>query len=213
MMFLRIRSLYRERKLVYYIIGIFFIIQTGVYAWLLCNGEPVPHSYPKLKACTMVFNIGIGKVATSSSAWIPLLYDSFVFLLTLYCVWPKWELFNFSVLKKRLFEDGLIYYSAIFAVTLTLTFMIAYAPVGVKNIAAQLELLVAVTMMSRITLNLKKVGARRGGIHEIEVTPRPARYRAPEIHLLENVHTRKPSTSPKEHKEDKWSTYVPPREW
>ncbi|KAJ3515784.1 hypothetical protein NLJ89_g1548 [Agrocybe chaxingu] len=45
---------------------------------------------------------------------------------------------------------------AIFAVTAVLTIMIIAAPPGLKNITAQLELLLTVAMMSRITLNLKK---------------------------------------------------------
>ncbi|RXW21497.1 hypothetical protein EST38_g4361 [Candolleomyces aberdarensis] len=57
---------------------------------------------------------------------------------------------------KRLFQDGLVYYTAIFAVTLVLTLMIIFAPEGLKNITAQLELLLTVAMMSRITINLKK---------------------------------------------------------
>ena len=64
----------------------------------------------KLSKQLLTFSMCRGPAATSSSAWIPLLYDTFVFLLTLYCVWPKNAPFDPSVLKKRLFEDGLIYY-------------------------------------------------------------------------------------------------------
>ncbi|KAG2123712.1 hypothetical protein BD769DRAFT_1389115 [Suillus cothurnatus] len=47
-------------------------------------------------------------------------------------------------------------YSIICTVNLVLTIMIIRAHEGLKNIAAQLELILTVTMMSRITLNLGK---------------------------------------------------------
>ena len=78
-----------------------------------------------LLACTMIFdpsmyvhsNFGCllwplrrSGLATSS-AWMPLLYDTIVFLLTLQCVLqPRSGRFSTFALKKRLFEDGLIYY-------------------------------------------------------------------------------------------------------
>jgi len=51
-----------------------------------------------------------------------------------------------------------MYYSAIFSVNLVLTIMIVSAPAGVKNITAQLQQLLTVAMMSRITINLRKAG-------------------------------------------------------
>ncbi|KAL0059615.1 hypothetical protein AAF712_013627 [Marasmius tenuissimus] len=95
-------------------------------------------------------------VLASSTAWLPLVYDTVVFGLTFYRTYPNVRGQSRSKIAKRLLEDGLLYYSVIFSVTLVLTLMIIFAPDGLKNVAAQLELLITVTMMSRITLNLKK---------------------------------------------------------
>ncbi|KAF5315251.1 hypothetical protein D9619_007444 [Psilocybe cf. subviscida] len=106
--------------------------------------------------------------AASASAWVPLLYDTIIFGLTLYRTVPPIRREEASYIIKRLLEDGLLYYSVIFTVTFVLTFMIVAAPPGTKNICAQMEQLVigptlsriTVAMMSRITLNLKKAGQR-----------------------------------------------------
>ncbi|KAJ2932662.1 hypothetical protein H1R20_g4435, partial [Candolleomyces eurysporus] len=105
--------------------------------------------------CTMIFDPSISGIA-SASAWLPLLYDTAVLGLTLFRTLPSLKNRNSSYIMKRLFQDGLVYYTAIFAVTLVLTLMIIFAPEGLKNITAQLELLLTVAMMSRITINLKK---------------------------------------------------------
>ncbi|PPR05867.1 hypothetical protein CVT24_006621 [Panaeolus cyanescens] len=75
--------------------------------------------------------------AASSSAWIPLLYDTIIFGLTLYRTVPSIRRQEASYIVERLLEDGMLYYSVIFTVTGVLTFMIVAAPPGTKNIAAQ----------------------------------------------------------------------------
>ncbi|PPR05415.1 hypothetical protein CVT24_008029 [Panaeolus cyanescens] len=156
MMLLRIHALYNRNKIVIGVVGILFLVEFSVNAWLLTRGEAVIHN-PRsgVTSCTMIFDPSISVLA-SSSAWLPLLYDTVVVGLTLYRTLPSLKNRNKSYVMKRLLEDGLIYYTAIFAVTLVLTIMIVAAPPGLKNITAQLELLMTVTMMSRITLNMKK---------------------------------------------------------
>ncbi|KAF9066427.1 hypothetical protein BDP27DRAFT_1423813 [Rhodocollybia butyracea] len=70
---------------------------------------------------------------------IPLVYDTVVFSLTLYRTLPS--LFNHEVswILRKLFENGIIYYSVIFTVNVILMVMILAGPVGVKNVAAQTE--------------------------------------------------------------------------
>ena len=46
----------------------------------------------------------------ASSAWLPLLYDTAVFGLTLYRTYPSLKNRNPSYIMKRLLQDGLIYY-------------------------------------------------------------------------------------------------------
>jgi len=105
----------------------------------------------------MIFDPAISGAA-SASAWIPLLYDTIIFGLTLYRTVPPIYREEASYIIKRLLEDGILYYSVIFSVTFVLTFMIVAAPPGTKNIAAQMEQLVTVAMMSRITIHLKRAG-------------------------------------------------------
>ncbi|KAI0031180.1 hypothetical protein K488DRAFT_8493, partial [Vararia minispora EC-137] len=92
----------------------------------------------------------------SASAWLPLIYETTVMGLTLYRTLPFVWQEPAAVIMNRLLREGLLYYAVIFSVTLTLTIMIPVAPQATKNITAQLELLLTVTMMSRITLDLKR---------------------------------------------------------
>ncbi|KAJ7735720.1 hypothetical protein B0H16DRAFT_1575150 [Mycena metata] len=163
MMLIRINALYTDKRYIVYSLGLLWLLMVIVQAWLLTNGE----------ACTMIFKPSLSAIA-SSSAWMPLLYDSCVLILTLFKTvpatvkaprFPNHARRDGSNIMKRLFRDGLIYYAAIFAVNAVLTIMIISAPPGLKNITAQLELLLTdtrqVAMMSRITLNLKKLGSER----------------------------------------------------
>ena len=94
-------------------------------------------------------------VLASSSAWLPLLYDTVVIVLIAHRTLPVLRLKNRYSIMKRLLEDGLIYYTyatsivdsnirihmsglrAIFTVNAVLTIMIIAAPPGLKNITAQ----------------------------------------------------------------------------
>jgi len=172
MMLIRINALYSDKRFIVVAVGILWLIMFSVQAWLLSKGEAVTHNPQSgVRACTMIFPPSLSAIA-SSSAWLPLLYDSCVLILTLIKTVPATvggrripnrvpNRRDGSNIMKRLFQDGLIYYSAIFAVNAVLTIMIISAPPGLKNIAAQLELLVTVAMMSRITLNLKKLGSKK----------------------------------------------------
>lgn len=156
MMFLRVYALYKGQNVVLGVVIFLFLFQVCMNGWLLTRGEAVVHNeLSGVLACTMIFDPEISVLA-SSSAWLPLLYDTVVLALIAYRTLPSLRLKNRYSIMKRLLEDGLIYYTAIFAVTAVLTIMIIAAPPGLKNITAQLELLLTVAMMSRITLNLKK---------------------------------------------------------
>ncbi|KAF8879500.1 hypothetical protein BD779DRAFT_1803361 [Infundibulicybe gibba] len=167
MMLLRISALYTEQRWITYGLAVLLIIETAVNAWLISRGEPVPHSRVSgIHECAMVFDPAISGAA-AFSAWYPLLYDTIIFGLTLYRTLPPIWREEAGYILKRLFEDGLLYYSVIFSITLVLTIMIIAAPPGNKNICAQMEQLsdvpsarITVAMMSRITLNLRKAGRR-----------------------------------------------------
>jgi hypothetical protein len=90
-----------------------------------------------------------------------------------------------SHIVKVLLEDGLLYYSVIFSINLVLTLMIIFAPPGLKNITAQLELLLTVAMMSRITLNLKKQASQAAEVTQLGsvATSRSVVFRRPAAEL------------------------------
>jgi hypothetical protein len=52
--------------------------------------------------------------AASASAWMPLLYDTIIFGLTLYRTVPPIRREEASYIIKRLFEDGILYYRYLF---------------------------------------------------------------------------------------------------
>ncbi|KAF8887459.1 hypothetical protein CPB84DRAFT_1786890 [Gymnopilus junonius] len=158
MMLLRIRAIYPHQRWITAGLGGLLVIETIMNAWLISRGQPVIHNPNSgVHACSMIFDPSISSAA-SASAWIPLLYDTIIFGLTLYRTLPPILREEASYIIKRLLEDGMLYYSVIFSVTFVLTFMIVGAPPGTKNICAQMEQLITVAMMSRITLNLKRAG-------------------------------------------------------
>ncbi|GLB39856.1 putative expressed protein [Lyophyllum shimeji] len=156
MMLLRINALYYRQKWVAGIVALLQLFEVCVISWLVGRGIPVLHN-PRsgIRACTMIFDTEIIALATAAG-WSPFLHDTVVLGLTLYRTIPSIRNRHASYVMKRLLADGVIYYSAIFLVELTLTIMIFAAPPGLKNLLAQLGLLLIVAMMSRITLNLKK---------------------------------------------------------
>lgn len=165
MMLLRVYAMWNQYKWIVGFIASILIIETGINAWLMTHGQAVVHSR-LVHSCTMIFEPSLSKIA-SSSAWIPLLYDTFVVMLTLARTVPSIRHRTSSHIVRVLLEDGLLYYSVIFSINLVLTLMIIFAPPGLKNITAQLELLLTVAMMSRITLNLKKQAAANAELTQL----------------------------------------------
>jgi len=155
MMLLRVYALYkRQSRLVIGIVAFILLVETGMNIWLLMHSMAVQHP-SGMHSCSMIYDPNISDAA-SASAWLPLLYDTIVLLLTLYRTVPSIRHKEAGHVVQTIFKDGLLYYSVICSVTLVLTIMIVAAEPGIKNITAQLELLLTVAMMSRITLNLKK---------------------------------------------------------
>ncbi|KAJ7610251.1 hypothetical protein DFH06DRAFT_1246227 [Mycena polygramma] len=175
MMFLRIHALYWTNRIV--VAGVFslLLVSVGMSAWLLAHGQP----------CTMIFPPSLSVIA-SSSAWLPLLYDSVVVVLTVMKALPLPRINSGTHVMKRLLEDGLKYYAAIFSVNLVLAIMIIAAPLGLKNIAAH----ITVTMMSRITLNLKKCAKERLENTILRDPGSGLVFRSPSVSLPAQVHTR-----------------------
>ncbi|KAH9968344.1 hypothetical protein BGW80DRAFT_1177689, partial [Lactifluus volemus] len=172
MMFLRIRVLYNGVWIVQaFVLAILFTF-IGVNTWFMMNGL-LSHSHnanfsPRL-ACTMIIDPKIGPIA-SSTAWLPLLYDTVVMSLTLKrtVMYLAAESGNPGHIFRVLLHEGLLYYSVICAVTLTFTLMIIFADQSVRNITGQCVThtspVLTVVMMSRITLHLKAHRDRYEGV-------------------------------------------------
>ena len=60
-----------------------------------------------------IFIINRRSKLASSSAWLPLLYDTVVLALTVNRTLPSLKNKNSSYVMKRLLEDGLIYYTCV----------------------------------------------------------------------------------------------------
>jgi len=157
MMLIRLHALYYDKsRLVLAFMAFILVAETATNVYLLIHAIPVEHRIyqDQVHACTMIFNSN--RVVSAGSAWIPLLYDTLVLVLTLYITIPSIRRSSEGFIVRTILKDGLSYYAVICIVTMVLTIMIAVAPPGLKNITAQLELLLTVTMMSRITIHLKK---------------------------------------------------------
>ncbi|KAG2034565.1 hypothetical protein BDR03DRAFT_869878, partial [Suillus americanus] len=139
MMLLRVIAIYKNQWAAIGPAVFLLLAWIVVTAWLLSYGEPVLHS-DHVHSCTMVFKssktLSSGSIA-SATAWLPLLYDTYVFGLTLNRTLPSIRNKEGGHIIRTLFADGLLYYSVICTVNLILTIMIVRAHEGVKNIAAQ----------------------------------------------------------------------------
>ncbi|KAI9058455.1 hypothetical protein FKP32DRAFT_1614891 [Trametes sanguinea] len=149
MMLLRIYAMYERKKSIVIFVGVVFCVEFGVNAWLLTHGVAS-------QRCSLTSsNHSKGPIA-SASAWLPLLYDTIVFVLTIKRTYRGVKNPTVGRIMRVLLKEGLLYYSVIFTITLILTLMIVFAPDGLKNLTAQMT----VAMMSRITLHLKKQASK-----------------------------------------------------
>ncbi|KAI0345637.1 hypothetical protein BDW22DRAFT_1426307 [Trametopsis cervina] len=155
MMLFRIAALYRRNALVVWFVAVCFSVELAVNAWLLSHGTAVVHNR-QIHACTMIFDDAVPGWIASGSAYLPLTYDTIVLALTLNKTIGPIRRKTAGKIARVLLRDGILYYSVIFSVNLVLTVMITAAPSGLQNITAQLEYLLTVAMISRITLHLRK---------------------------------------------------------
>lgn len=159
MMFLRVRGMYHDNRYIVILVASLWFVWVAVVAWLLFHSVAVPHA-SLIHSCRMEFSDSVGDLA-SAWAWVPLCYDTVVFALTLYRTLPSIKNKEAGHIVHTLFTDGVLFYSVMCAINLIFTIMVVRAPQGLKNITGQLELILTVAMMSRITLSLRKEGARR----------------------------------------------------
>ncbi|KAF8487698.1 hypothetical protein F5888DRAFT_121764 [Russula emetica] len=155
MMILRIRALYARIFSVQALVFAIFITFVSVNAYVLTHGAPVNHpAYPLVDSCTGI--IDLGRTLASSTAWLPLLFDTTVMVLTMYRTARSVHSRTTSDMFRVLFREGLLYYSFICTITLVLTIMINTAGQSIRNVVSQLHLCLTVALMSRITLHLRR---------------------------------------------------------
>ncbi|KAF5360976.1 hypothetical protein D9756_004628 [Leucocoprinus leucothites] len=192
MMFYRVYVLYgnmsqKSGKRVTILLGIVLCVEIALNLYLVTRGVPVRHLLGVTPGCEMIFDETVHRALASSSAWLPLIYDTLVLCLILWRTMPQFEhntLFSFSRCHRQLLEDGLLYYVPILLVTLVLSLMITFAEDGSQNLMAH----ITVTMMSRISINLKK--NIRGGQDidsELASMPSPARVAAAHVASVLNI--------------------------
>jgi len=181
MMFLRIRALYARVLSIQAIVLAIFFTFIGVNSYLLTRGIPVQHvTGSGVDSCTMIIDPKVPGPIASSSAWLPLLYDTIVFLLTLNrtasSIYSSSR--NSSQMFRVLLEQGLVYYLVICTITLILTIQITvHADQSIRNITAQLHLCFTVAMMSRISLGLRQFARRPNGVINHDAPRRPFGHR------------------------------------
>ncbi|KAH9968362.1 hypothetical protein BGW80DRAFT_1177705, partial [Lactifluus volemus] len=137
MMFLRIRVLYQGIWEVQAVVLAILFTFIGVNSWLITRGIPVYHpAYPLVDSCTMIIDPKVGPIA-SSTAWLPLLYDTVVVTLTLKRTVSYLDSSNPGHIFRVLLREGLLYYSVICTITLTFTIMIVSTTQSIRNVTGQ----------------------------------------------------------------------------
>ncbi|KZW02301.1 hypothetical protein EXIGLDRAFT_735765 [Exidia glandulosa HHB12029] len=160
-MMIRVYALYAQSiKILVFLLTI-FIAHMSTQAWLLTRTISTGHPPGLTPAgCSMIFDQTLGWAPTAS-AWLPVLYETSIFVLT---VWKTAHVLRSrgphpiqgDWIMKTLLRDGALYYCVIIASNIPLIIMLDIADVPIKNITAQWELIITVTMMSRITLSLRR---------------------------------------------------------
>ncbi|KAF9241074.1 hypothetical protein BU15DRAFT_45116 [Melanogaster broomeanus] len=175
MMFLRVRAIYNKKKEVVWSVMLLFLVWVGVtclaaHARASMIFDPSVSDVTILRIHVVLANHpGNRSKVASASAWLPCLYDTYVFALILKKTITVLRKEEAGHVARTLLADAMLYYGIICAVNLVLALMIVYAPKGLKNITAQLTVIdllrlhiflvlthYQVAMMSRITINLKK---------------------------------------------------------
>ncbi|KIK48050.1 hypothetical protein CY34DRAFT_798673 [Suillus luteus UH-Slu-Lm8-n1] len=136
MMFLRVRAMYRDNRYIVIFVASLWFVWVAVVAWLLSHSVAVAHA-SFIHSCRMEFSDSVGGLA-SAWAWVPLCYDTVVFVLTLHRTLPSIQNKEAGHIAHTLFTDGILFYSVMCAINLIFTIMVVRAPQGLKNITGQL---------------------------------------------------------------------------
>lgn len=90
------------------------------YGFWSCNVRLAPQGPTYWIDWTLIVDLTLCRSgAAAASAWIPLLYDTIIFALTLFRTVPPIRREEASYIVKRLLEDGLLYYRCVFPAQIT----------------------------------------------------------------------------------------------
>ncbi|KAG2758037.1 hypothetical protein P692DRAFT_20710870 [Suillus brevipes Sb2] len=132
-MLMRVHALYRDRKLVA-VPGILLLAWVALEVCLMALGKLVPHAQ-QIHSCREVYDLPPALSATR--AWLPLAYDTAIFIMTLWRTWPSDRSGATGPIFQIFQSDGILYFIVICSANIVLTVMIVRAPPGLKGIAAK----------------------------------------------------------------------------
>jgi len=170
MMILRVRALYKDSKrytLVTVIVCALWSIQIGGFAFFL-SGSQLPPKDGITEECGFIFKPSLGRLDILPIV-ATLLFDTSILTLVVFRTVTFEDLLRrlgrkssptqcafLDLTRKTMLQESVIYYCVIFTVNLSLTIMIATSAPGIRNVLGQFSELITATMMSRITLHLRK---------------------------------------------------------
>jgi len=148
--------------------GVLFllIVHVSVNIYLITRQVAVVHNPASgIHSCTGIFQPHLPRAESAASAYLILIYDTVVFILVLWKTFPSQTKYkgNAARILTALRHEAVGYFSVICVITLVNTLLISFAPEGIRNLLAQLQLLSTVAAMSRISIHLRKQASEADG--------------------------------------------------
>ncbi|KAF8509189.1 hypothetical protein JB92DRAFT_545287 [Gautieria morchelliformis] len=139
----------------------------GLWQFLSPGSTPIPfpRAYSRL-FYICIFTTAPSLPAPSAYLSIGLAFDICVFALTMAKTWQGFLLNRGPKLLRRISQDGALYFLLIFSANAVWLFMSLYAPVQIKTINILPATVLNVTMINRLTMNLRSTPAQEVGESE-----------------------------------------------
>ncbi|KLO11797.1 hypothetical protein SCHPADRAFT_454508 [Schizopora paradoxa] len=172
-MILRVYALHGKSTMVAIVAGAVWCLQIGTYMFFLSGGEALSQQGIS-GGCSFIFRISLGMLDILAIVGT-LIFDSTILLLVIFrpgtfktlvqrlrgkpsaSGYVEMDVTPMDVTHKSILQEGVIYYCVIFGINLSLTIMIATATPGIRNVLQFTSEIITATMISRITLHLRKV--------------------------------------------------------
>jgi len=180
----RVDAIYGKDKRISSFLWLLWLVQIVSLAYFLTGAESVPRSPNVTAGCSMIFSANLGKLDALPVA-ANLVFDTVVLSLT----WLRTKNAMQPIMKQllrgnhdaslreALLEDGLLYYVVLTVVNLLYTIMVATDPPGIRNVVGQVAFMLTVTMISRITLNVRKAGHKNQNVRLYDAQSRSLAFK------------------------------------